>query len=688
MPCPTDPQEILAGATSSAERTAQAIEWLSVNFRICPEVGRRLIEEELPRAESAGEAIGAAWLRFYLGWIHLDNDDYPAAFRLFEGVRRTFESLGEAVGICRVFNALGAAQVSIGAYDQSLDYFNRCVESAEALGRLEIAGGAEVNIADCLWELDEFEEAREAIERSYCDFQLLPQNIQLREIIAGRIYRSVGRGEEAERHLLSAIENSSGVAVQIVDARRGLAELYLDQGRLAEAGRALAGCVEMADEAGERVSAAFCRLARARLTLALGEAGGLKDAEAALAASRALGARRLEADALRVRTEALKAVGRFAEALDSLEQHITLKDSLKSERTRIRIRGLREEQARREAAIFRQQLDRLSALSDIGRRIISSLDLGMIAEAARAGADRLMDASQLLLGTVGGPPGRVLRKIVSTDGERVERPDPVAALDPFLRGCLERGEEIRVDDAEAEWAAVARPGEAFPGGYRSLLGVPLLTGDRLVGLLGLRSPRSAAYGREQVEALRVIGAYAAIAIVNHDLFRQVEELASIDPLTGLQNRRSIMTALGEEFRQFQRYGRQAGVIVLDADRFKSINDRYGHEAGDLALSYLASILRREARSCDQIGRHGGEEFLLVLPLTDIPGALACAERFRSALAQAPLVLHDGSKARLTASFGVAVFHTDDESPDAALSRADQAMYRSKSEGRNRVSAEA
>ncbi|HTX73676.1 MAG TPA: diguanylate cyclase [Rectinemataceae bacterium] len=715
MDCPEEPADILAGITEPEQRTAAAAEWLFTEFRRCPAVARRLIEVQLPEAERSGDVRGATWLRFYAGWLRLDDDDYETARSMFESVRAGFEALGDTVGLCRTYNALGAAQVSVGAYDLSLDYYRRCLETAEELGRTDLAGGALVNIADCLWELEEYEEAREAIERSYREFTLSPHNEPLRDIVAGKTYRALGLGREAEEHLRAAITGSQGVSMQVVDARRVLAELYLDQQRLDDAESAIEGCVELAEAKGDRLPEASCRIVRARLALARGRPGALEDAESALRTAREIGARRLEADAQRIHAETHRAAGDYAAALEAFELHHQLKESLKNERTRLLIRSLREEQSRREAGLYRAQLERISTLSEIGKGVTSSLDLEMIAEALRAGIRRLMTVSSIVLDAIGDPPeSRVLETIPAvkgapTDGTAIvgaagggcsETPCPPPELDPFRRRALETRAEIHIRDALEEWPDWAGIRDAAPGGapglapgaapggtWRSLVQLPLLVGDRVVGLLGLRSEIPGAFGPEQIEALRIIGSYAAIAIENHGLFRKVQELASQDPLTGLRNRRSIMSALGDEYRQFRRYGRPVAVVMLDADRFKSVNDRHGHDAGDAALVYLAAVLRREARSSDLIGRYGGEEFLLVLPDSTLDGALVCAERFRSALADSPLQLPDGRGLKLTASFGVSLFRSEDEGPEAALGRADRALYRAKSEGRNRVSAE-
>jgi diguanylate cyclase (GGDEF)-like protein len=160
-------------------------------------------------------------------------------------------------------------------------------------------------------------------------------------------------------------------------------------------------------------------------------------------------------------------------------------------------------------------------------------------------------------------------------------------------------------------------------------------------------------------------------------------LARIDPLTGLLNRRSFFSEAARELEQVSSTGQPAAMILFDRDRFKVVNDTWGHAAGDAVLIALADLLREERREHDVVGRLGGEEFALVIPGADIAGGRRAAERLRAELA-ALAVPHDGATISITASFGVAELLATDASPDAAVGRADAAMFVAKRLGRDRV----
>lgn len=160
---------------------------------------------------------------------------------------------------------------------------------------------------------------------------------------------------------------------------------------------------------------------------------------------------------------------------------------------------------------------------------------------------------------------------------------------------------------------------------------------------------------------------------------ELERRASYDFLTGLFNRQRFTERLQTELARADRYGRPISLMLLDIDYFKAINDTHGHDVGDQALKHVASRMRKELRSADTLGRWGGEEFVVLAPEARIEDAVGLAEKLRSALASEPVE----PVGIITASFGVAEYRPG-EGADSLLKRADDALYRAKRTGRNRV----
>ncbi|MFZ5675550.1 MAG: diguanylate cyclase [Pseudomonadota bacterium] len=183
--------------------------------------------------------------------------------------------------------------------------------------------------------------------------------------------------------------------------------------------------------------------------------------------------------------------------------------------------------------------------------------------------------------------------------------------------------------------------------------------------------------------LPVIGTTAFALMCSDRIRRQWEHAASTDHLTGLPNRRTLTDAGNECFAKATRKGAGFAVAVLDIDRFKGINDTYGHEDGDNALIHVAFRLKMEIRKGDFIARSGGEEFVVLLGDLQPDGAQAAAERLRVAVEQDIFSIGD-EMIPITVSVGVAIFGADDRNFAETLRRADKALYIAKSQGRNRV----
>jgi len=171
-------------------------------------------------------------------------------------------------------------------------------------------------------------------------------------------------------------------------------------------------------------------------------------------------------------------------------------------------------------------------------------------------------------------------------------------------------------------------------------------------------------------------------LASTDVERKMTEMALTDPLTGLFNRRQMNQRLQEEAARFRRAGSDFSVIIADIDHFKAINDRHGHDMGDRVLLRVALLFGEGLRTGDAVARWGGEEFLVLLPGTHLNAAQEVAQRLRSA-AETRLGALDGLKSPLTVTFGVAAF-SESASLEGCLKAADDALYRGKAEGRNRV----
>lgn len=225
-------------------------------------------------------------------------------------------------------------------------------------------------------------------------------------------------------------------------------------------------------------------------------------------------------------------------------------------------------------------------------------------------------------------------------------------------------------------------GPAADAPAAGVAGVPLEGADGRLGVLW-----AVGADRAVLEAIAFHAAHALEARRLREALAEARREAHTDALTGLWNRRHACAAIEREAAVARRLGRPFAALVLDVDRFKALNDALGHEAGDQALAHVAGKLAATARDSDLVARWGGEEFLVLCPATGPDQAVALAERLRRAVAEQPVAIGPAAAWPVTISVGVAGWRPDDERPDAAIARADRALYAAKGGGRDRVVAD-
>lgn len=219
--------------------------------------------------------------------------------------------------------------------------------------------------------------------------------------------------------------------------------------------------------------------------------------------------------------------------------------------------------------------------------------------------------------------------------------------------------------------------------FPSLMIHPLKAADQVFGVfcLGSRDPK--AFDSSAVAFCEVLAQQGAQAVERIRMLEQLQDLATRDELTGLQNRRVFFERLAAEIPRSLRYDLGLAILLLDVDHFKRVNDRHGHPAGDEVLRQVAKTLRDHARETDVVARYGGEEFAAMLPATQEEGAQAVAERIRRGIEQ--LEVHwEETPIPIRASLGLACLRGEDDTVDDLIHRADQALYAAKERGRNRV----
>jgi diguanylate cyclase (GGDEF)-like protein len=235
--------------------------------------------------------------------------------------------------------------------------------------------------------------------------------------------------------------------------------------------------------------------------------------------------------------------------------------------------------------------------------------------------------------------------------------------------------------ARAVSSTPAGDGDNPPGPSTGCAWFPLVAGDDVVGVMGFSGQDDLAW--EQRNLAEAAAAIMAIGVKNMQLFLDTRELSLRDSLTGCFNRGYAVDALDAELRRARRTGAPLSILMFDVDHFKAVNDRYGHLRGDDLLTAIGEQLARSMRSTDIRCRYGGDEFLVILPETPLAGAQKVADVLRQDLASLR-VGSDANPVTVTISVGVASSSDGELDVKAFIQRADEALYRAKHAGRNRL----
>jgi diguanylate cyclase (GGDEF)-like protein len=269
-------------------------------------------------------------------------------------------------------------------------------------------------------------------------------------------------------------------------------------------------------------------------------------------------------------------------------------------------------------------------------------------------------------------------------------PGDIEAVEPVVVGRLDRHLEAAL--AEAEAAARAAHDETVSASHNdrhalasALRGAPGPEGRRqLLGFLAV-ARRDTEFDASERDLFAYLAAQASVSLDNASLHETVQAQAVTDSLTGLSNRREFDSALEAEIGRSRRFGSDVGLVMMDLDGFKPINDLYGHQEGDRVLVEVASLLRRLTRDVDHLARFGGDEIAIILPQTDLSGAELMAERIRGGVEG--LAIHPagaGAPLTVTGSFGAAAIPETASDLHGLVGAADAALYRAKRAGGNRV----
>ena len=694
-----------------------------------PRAALEAAEKALREADRGNYVEGRAAGLLNCGWALIYTADYEGALKQLHESRDIYESLGDVDGKLKVLNALGVIAHRIGDSEKALERYRETLEISRATGNRERLLAALNNLGELSASLHHDSEAQAFYEEAHevAEEVDVPGTTAIVKVNLGGVLRVLGKVDRAQSLVEDgiALARGSGDSIAEAEGLTILGTIFADAGAYDEAENCHTEALALAEATGHprgiitvlnnlgTLWISKRRLVEARETL-----------HRASELSEKIGTPLASLPAYMQLAEIYEETGELEDALAIRKRLYELQRRVSSERALKRMAAMRTEheleRSRSEAEIFRlrnvelrdktDQLEvansQMELISEIAREITASLDLDELTELLYERVNGLMDASVFGIALY-DELERTLDFALFIEESQHVTPfvRSVDNTDSFGAWTVRNRKEIVIGDAGREYKAfVKRRTPLTSKNTKSLVYLPLTIENRVVGVLTVQSHQKRAYSEEQVELLRALAAFIAIALDNsrkHATIQHLNEailgekteleraydriahMANHDNLTQLPNRRLLNELLNDHIPLARRQRRKFGVLYLDLDDFKPVNDTFGHAIGDTVLVRVAERLCATVRSSDTVARIGGDEFVIIVrDIEDRGGLETIAHKVLDSLAL-PISVGD-QICTLGASVGASMFPRDGESCDDLLSAADGAMYRVKQDGKRSV----
>lgn len=691
-----------------------------------PRAALEAAEKALREAERGNYVEGRAAGLLNSGWALIYTADYEGALKQLHESRDIYESLSDVDGKLKVLNALGVIAHRVGDSERALERYRETLEISRATGNQERLLAALNNLGELSASLHHDTEARNYYEEAHEVAGDVddPGTVAIVKVNLGGVLRVLGEAGRAQVLVEEgiALARGCGDSIAAAEGLTILGRIFADAGAYDDAERFHTEALALAEETGHpqgiinvlnnlgTLWVSKRRLVEARETL-----------HRASDLSEKIGTPLGSLPAYMQLAEIYEETGELELALAIRKRLYELQGRVSSERALKRMAAMRTEheleRSRSEAEIFRlrnveladktDQLEaansRMELINEIAREITASLDLDELTELLYERVNGLMDASVFGI-ALHDESERTLDFALFIEESQHVTPfvRSVDDIDSFGAWTVRNCREIVIGDAAREYKAFVRRRTPLTSkNTKSLVYLPLTIENRVVGVLTVQSHQKRAYSEEQIDLLRALAAFIAIALDNsrkHATIQHLNEtilgekaelecaydriahMANHDNLTQLPNRRLLNELLIEYIPLARRQRRKFGVLYLDLDDFKPVNDTFGHAIGDTVLVSVAERLCATVRSSDTVARIGGDEFVVIV--RDIESRSGLETIAQKVLESLSLPISVGEQiCRLGASIGASMFPRDGESSDDLLGAADRAMYLVKQHGK-------
>jgi len=377
----------------------------------------------------------------------------------------------------------------------------------------------------------------------------------------------------------------------------------------------------------------------------------------------------------------------YEEALKYYEKYIDINNELNCKKNNLSFAELENEKSKYEAAMFKSLYDDIKIISSIGQKITSDLNFEKILESTNKEMSMIVDADIVGVSTFKESEQVLDHALFMDRGNKLYLKNVhVEDETSFGAYCVRNRCTILVNDLYNDYTKYVPKLKLniSPDNIQSTMYCPLVLEDKVRGFLNVQSYNKNAYTENDLNKLKILASYVAIALENSYLYNRTKYFSSHDFLTGLLSRMEIFIEVEKAFNQCTKEGKKLAFIMIDIDDFKAINDKYGHSAGDCVLKVIGNIINENIENSGFAGRYGGEEFLIVLQDISTREIYSICENIRTSIEDANIYYGKKDKLKVTSSLGIFIYEGKESNIEQCINFADEALYIAKAKGKNKL----
>lgn len=655
------------------------------------EYAKNILEKGLKICNKKGDIRGIAWCTGLLGWYFNYSGIYENAAEKFLKANTLFQNISDEDGKLYAANGLMNAYFQLGLYELSTKWGKAALKIAKETRNDKFFVIILNNICVNYLKIGKYEKAKKIIG----SLQDVPYGdrddvkISMYQVIA-EIECEIGSISKAMEFIGESIEiaNKNNWDVMLCESLRIRGKINFKAGNYKDAELDYLRAMDMAIKGD-------CYEFQANILENLAQYDFLKEDynEGINKLLRALKISEKNKCILSIRNiyNQLYLVNKqnnnYKDALKYYEKYNDINNELNCKGSECTFLDLENERSKHEAAMFKSLYDDIKVISTIGQKITSDLNFDKILENTYKEISMIMKADIVGISTF-KESDKVLDYALFIDrGKRLYSQNVhVDDETSFGAYCVRNKCTILVNDIYNDYKKYIPRLKVniSPVDTQSTMYCPLTLADKVRGFLNVQSYKKNAYTDNDLNKLKILASYVAIALENSYLYNKTKYFSSHDFLTGLLSRMEIFEEGEKAFEHCTKNEEKLAVIMIDIDDFKVVNDKYGHCIGDLVLKNIGYIINEGVGNCGFAGRYGGEEFLIVLPEIDENKIYSICEHIRESIERADIYYRNKRKLKVTASIGIFIYEGKESSFEKCISFADEALYIAKAEGKNKL----